>query len=215
MGLLSFTRHAVTSPKTTGAIAPSSTTLGKLMVQAGRVSEASSIVEFGPGTGALTRSILEALQPDAQFLAIEINEHFVSLLRKRLSGVTIIHDTAENTLIHLKRLGLDGCECIISGLPWTCFDAQLQDNLLNAAQEALLPGGRFVTFAYCFSPLMKAGKRFREKLCDKFYKVEKTPMAWKNVPPAFAYCAIKAPQPEQSSSNAEEKIFARDEKITA
>ena len=51
--------------------------------------------------------------------------------------------------------------------------------------------GRFVTFAYIHAQPMRQAKRFREKLNHTFAAVEKSPIVWKNLPPAFVYCCQK------------------------
>ena len=189
--VLTFLRNCITMWHTVGAVAPSSRFLGECLAKAGRVAEASVIVEFGPGTGVLTRSIVPRLQPDATFFMMEINKEFVDVLEQRFPNVPVFHDSATNTRKHLEDFGLDGCDCIISGLPWTIFDDDLQDALLDTVQDVLRPGGRFITFAYIMSPLMSGGKKFRRKLHERFNGVAKTKVVWLNLPPAFGYCVEK------------------------
>ena len=49
---------------------------------------------------------------------------------------------------------LNGCDCIISGLPWATLSIELQDKLFKAVLESLRSGGRFVTFSYIQSPMI-------------------------------------------------------------
>ena len=83
------------------------------------------------------------------------------------------------------------CDCIVSGLPFTAFSGQLQDDLLAALDDVLAPGGRFVTFAYVGGLLFPGGRRFRRRLRAEFGDVTTTPIVWGNVPPAFVYRATK------------------------
>jgi phospholipid N-methyltransferase len=78
-------------------------------------------------------------------------------------------------------------DCILSGLPWAAFPEQLQDRLLEEACKNLAPQGFFVTFAYLQGLLLPAGRRFARKIRGRFTHVEKSPVVWRNLPPAFVY----------------------------
>lgn len=193
-GILTFLREGLFATRTTGTITPSTPALAKTIATLADVRSARVVVEFGPGTGAITEVLLSELQPDSTFLAIEINPKFVEAMRRRFPSVRVIQDTAANVPRHLEELGIDGCDCIVSGLPWALFDEPLQDQILEAVIDVLRPGGRFVTFTYVFSPWTRRGRRFRRKLFDCFDgHVDLSRVVWTNAPPAFAYCARKPP----------------------
>lgn len=194
MRTIGFVKQFIRRPQHVGAVAPSSKFLAQRVMRVARVSEANAIVEFGPGNGCLTEVILQTMKPGAQFFAIEINPDFVKAVQKRCPGANVIHDSAENTRKHLEAMGLDGCDAIVSGLPWTLFNGDLQDRLLDAVYDVLRPGGRFVTFMYLMSPFFPSGKKFEQRLRKRFSKVSKTRLVWRNVPPAFAYCVEKQPR---------------------
>ena len=97
-------------------------------------------------------------------------------------------------MLHLGKKGFDGCDVIVSGLPWTRFDDPLQDSILDATHDALRPGGKFVTFAYASSPLVPNGRKFfKDKLNAKFHSVYKSENVWNNFPPAVVFVATKKP----------------------
>ena len=64
----------VRSPRTVGAVAPSSRALAEEMVQGLDLSGAANVVELGPGTGVVTRAIAERLGPDAHALAVDVGD---------------------------------------------------------------------------------------------------------------------------------------------
>jgi phospholipid N-methyltransferase len=188
-----FIREAIAAKKSTGAIMPSSRFLADVMTEAAGVSEADVIVEYGPGTGIFTESILQKKQTHAHFIAMEINPEFVLATRDRCPEATVIHDCAQNALQYLQEEGHSHCDTIVSGLPWAVFDEALQDELLDATLKVLRPGGRFVTFAYFISPFLNKGHRFlKQKLPAHFSKVKRTPHIWRNIPPCAVYVAHKA-----------------------
>jgi len=189
---LSFLKQFARSPRTIGAVAPSSAALAEVITETAGVREAEVVVEFGPGTGVFTEVIARKLPPNGRFLAVERTAQFIDPLRARCPAVTVVHDSATNTERRLAAMGLNHCDCIVSGLPWATFDDRLQDELLEAVEAVLRPGGRFVTFAYLQGALLPAGKRFRRKLADRFGRVDRTPTVWWNLPPAFVYYVTTA-----------------------
>ena len=191
MELICFLKEYITSPKHVGALSPSSHDLAELMTEAAGVRQANSVVEFGPGTGVFTEVIVRKLRRDAKFFAIEISEEFVKLVRKKCPGVNVIHDSATQVRRHLEAAGLDHCDCIISGIPFALFEDSLQNQILDAAHDALKPGGVFVTFTYFYSPWLPQGRKFHRKLRARFDRIQRTSIVWRNMFPAFAYRAFK------------------------
>jgi phosphatidylethanolamine/phosphatidyl-N-methylethanolamine N-methyltransferase len=191
MNLLDFIRQFVAQPGSTGAIAASSQGLAQLITDEADLAHAQAVVEFGPGSGVFTEQIQRKLAPDATFFAMEVNAEFVLATRARCPDVTVYQDSAVQAEKYLKQHGHETCDCVICGLPWAAFPETLQDELLQTIQTILRPGGRFLTFAYLQGLLLPAGLRFRKKLKGTFGQVTTTRTVWRNVPPAFVYCAAK------------------------
>ena len=189
---LTFMKEVLLSNRTTGALGPSSKGLADAVTEMAQLSGAKVIVEYGPGTGVFTESIVEHMDPDAHFIAMEVNAEFVESTRKRCPSVPVYHDSAQNAIKYLKEAGHNHCDRIISGLPWTRFPEELQDEIIDAAYEALAPGGIFLTFAYATSPLVPSGRRFFvEKLPKRFPTVQKSKPVWANFPPCVVFHARK------------------------
>ena len=186
-----FLKQFVVHPGMTGAIAASSSGLAELITDEADLSHAEAVVEFGPGSGVFTERILQKLSSDATFFAMEVNGDFVTATQARCPDVTVYQDSAIHTAKYLKRQGHDACDCVICGLPWAAFPETLQNELLATIQTVLRPGGRFLTFAYLQGLVLPAGLRFRKKLKATFDRVTTTRTVWRNVPPAFVYCAEK------------------------
>ena len=192
MSTLSFMKEVIRANKSTGAIAPSGRQLADAVTDMARVDQAKVIVEYGPGTGVFTEAIVAKMRPDAHFIALEVNEEFVKVTRERCPGVAVYHDCAQNARKYLEEAGFDGCDTIVSGLPWTRFDDALQDEILEATYDVLVPGGRFVTFAYSVSPYVPSGRKFfRQKLVARFGEIRRSEHIWKNFPPCVVFIAEK------------------------
>lgn len=192
MPWFTFMMEVIRENKTTGALGPSSKALAEVVTDIAQLPGAKSIVEYGSGEGVFTEAIARKMDPDALFLAMEINPLLVDATRSRCPGVRVIHDGAQNVMKHLKDAGSDQCDAIVSGLPWTRFEDSIQDEILEATYEVLAPGGRFVTFAYAFSPIFPSGRRFfKEKLPRKFPQLRRVGPIWQNFPPCHVYIAEK------------------------
>ena len=102
-----------------------------------------------------------------------------------------MHGSAVSVRAHLESRGHASCDCIVSGLPFASFSPALQDEILAAVVDVLVPGGRFVTFAYLTGIVSPLARRFRQRLLERFSDVTSTHTVWRNIPPAYVYRAVK------------------------
>src|SRR3954465_10114467 len=80
----SFFREYRRHVRNPGSLLPSSRFLARALVSELRQPRGPwRILEVGPGTGSVTREILRFLGPHDRFDAVEINSHFVQMLRRR------------------------------------------------------------------------------------------------------------------------------------
>lgn len=186
-----FIKQFVSNPRSTGAIYPSSEKLCELVTDAAEIRDSQTLIELGSGTGVFTEKVLEKKDPEAVFFAIEINPVFCEATRSRCPGATVYEDSAENARKYLELNGRDFCDCVVSSLPWTVFDYDTQDSLLDSITDVLRPGGVLLTFSYSASLVMPSARRFRSRLREKFSSVERSRTVWSNFPPAFIYRAEK------------------------
>ncbi len=75
---------------TTGAIAPSGRALARRMVAHVDPSADDPILELGPGTGVVTRALLERGVPAERIIAVEYNPEFCQILGSRYPGVRVV-----------------------------------------------------------------------------------------------------------------------------
>ena len=174
-------------PMTTGAVCPSSQGLARMLVAGIGLEHSSYVAELGPGTGAVTGTILRSMPEKSRFFAVELNAEIISAFHEKFPDVTVYNESAANLPDLLCRENITALDAVISGLPWAIFPDQLQDDILSAIVKSLHPGGYFTTFAYVQGVLLPSGKHFRDRLRRVFQKVEKSPVVWKNFPPAFVY----------------------------
>ena len=184
---LNFLREYISQPDSIGAVTPSGKALASRMLDGISLEKSSVIVELGPGTGAFTAEVLKRISPDSRFLAIEKNPTFVRDLVEHFNEVEIIEGNASELVSILHEKGIEQVDTVVSGLPWASFPDQLQEEILSEVSRSLSSGGRFVTFAYGGIHLFPKARAFRQRLDKLFQDVVRTRVAWRNLPPAFAY----------------------------
>ncbi|MFB9249216.1 class I SAM-dependent methyltransferase [Sphaerisporangium melleum] len=184
-----FFGQFVRAPGTTGAVAPSSLRLARVICSPVPERGDPVVVELGPGTGVFTGEIQRRLGGRGHHLAVEINPALAARLNDRHPGAKVVVADAVGLPRLLDEHGLGRADAVISGLPWAAFPATLQDRLLGAITGALAPGGTFTTFAYTHARTLPPAIRFRRRLLETFEEVVPSRTVWGNLPPAFVYHA--------------------------
>jgi phospholipid N-methyltransferase len=185
---MNYLREFITQPAAVGAIMPSSRFVAETIVADAGLQEADAVLEYGPGTGVFTEFILRDLKPGAKFAAIELNSRFAELFQSRYPRVPLFQDSVANVRRICDSAGMESVDSIVSGVPWATFSASLQVQCFDAMMRVLKPGGRFVTFTYVHSQAILPGAKRLSKLLPKYFQnVSKSPVVWRNLPPAFVY----------------------------
>lgn len=190
---LEFLFEFLRDPRSIGALAPSSRYLAREIVAELGLSDASLVLEYGPGTGAFTGAIARRVSASADFLAIEQNARMARKLRRSHPEVPVVEESIEQVPEILRDRGFEpgSVDAIVSGLPWAAFERDRQRRLLDATLEVMAPGARFATFAYIHGLALPAARRFRDELERRFADVSTSPIVWRNLPPAFVYrCSV-------------------------
>jgi len=186
-----FLKQFIRHPVQVGAVAPSSPSLVRQMVDWIDWDSARNVVEYGPGTGVFTEAIRQRLHSDARFFAIERAPDLAAITRARCPGVSV-HEASAADVGRLCDLeGMESIDAILCGLPWAAFPESLQRQIMEATLQHLRPGGQFATFAYWQGVVLPAGRRFSGRLRKSFSSVQRSPTAWRNLPPAFVYRCCK------------------------
>ncbi len=175
------------SPRTVGAVWPSAPGLARAMLVGHELVRARVVVELGPGTGAFTRLIEAAVGLETMVLAIELDGAAAARLQKKHPRVRVVNGSAEQTGDHLRACGVGQADAIVSGIPWASMPVPRQERIMTEVRAVLAPTGLFSTFSYLHSPFMGGGMAYGRLLRERFARVERSPVIWRNVPPAFVY----------------------------
>ncbi|SDR66373.1 Phospholipid N-methyltransferase [Polaribacter sp. KT25b] len=177
---IKFLKEAVKNIKTLGTVTPSSRFLSKRMLREINFSNADVIVELGPGTGAITKYILDNLSPKAILICFEINDNFYQQLHKlEHPQLIILKASAEKIVDELKKLQIHQVNYIISSLPLTIIPDEISSEILERSFEVLEENGNFIQYQYSLSYFRKLKNVYKESISLEFEPL--------NIPPAFIY----------------------------
>jgi phospholipid N-methyltransferase len=146
MSSLSFFLAWLANPHRVGAIAPSSAALAKA-ITADLTPASAPVIEFGPGTGVFTRSIIARGIPEHRLALIEYGADFIDKLRRDFPRAHVLRMDATR-LPHLELFDGERAGAVVSGLPLRLMPAKRVIALLEGAFERLRPDGAFYQFTY-------------------------------------------------------------------
>jgi phospholipid N-methyltransferase len=147
---LLFARTFLRHPMMLGSAIPSSRFLTENLMRQMDWKQARVVVEYGPGVGTLTAEMLRRMLPDAMLVAIEMNGDFVHYLKNSFSDsrLHVVHGSAADVAQVLERLGLDGADYIISGIPYSTMPPEIRDKILRESCRLLRSGGAFLVYQF-------------------------------------------------------------------
>lgn len=171
-----FFKSWIDKPKTMGAILPTSSFTANKMASLIKTDNTSPILELGPGTGVITKAILDRGVEPKNLFSIEYNDEFIDGLNEEFPDVNILHGDAFELEELLKPYNLEKFGCVISAVPMLNFSNEGRIILLNKLFNLLEPNAPVVQISYGpVSPISPDWETFTVE-----------PLKWvmKNVPPA-------------------------------
>jgi phosphatidylethanolamine/phosphatidyl-N-methylethanolamine N-methyltransferase len=198
-----FLQEFVRRYHTTGAVLPSGRALASALCRhVGQGDAPQRILEVGPGTGAVTSTLVTRLRPQDRLCLIEVNESFVACLRDAFRTKPAYRAVADRVeLVHgrLEELPGDGTyDVIVSGLPLNNFAVEDVRAILTRFSQLARPGGVLSFFEYIAIRSVKTvvtGRADRERLRAIGQVLNETlegrefkrDWIWPNVPPAWVH----------------------------
>ena len=184
-----FLRGFLKNPVMVGSVIPSSKVLIDKMLGPVRWDEVRLFVEYGPGVGTFTRTVLERLPADARLIAIDTNPDFIEYLKKDIDDDRLIAvaGSAADVEKIIAAHGFAHADYILSGLPFSTLPPGVGEAIGEATARAIRAGGAFLV--YQFSP------KVRDFIAPHFERIERG-FEWVNVPPATLFWAWRQPKAE-------------------
>lgn len=171
-GILAFLGQVITNYRNTGAVLPSSAALAKAMTRSLRHAVGPKrVLEVGPGTGAFTRYMLQALRRGDEMHLVEINPAFAKHLEKNLLRPfrrAHPHIVVELYCEPIESASIGGkFDFVVCGLPFNNFPPVVVRAIFRRMLELLKPAGELAYFEYAGVRVMKGplvGEEGRRKL---------------------------------------------------
>jgi phosphatidylethanolamine/phosphatidyl-N-methylethanolamine N-methyltransferase len=173
-----FLKAMLATPRLTGAVAPSGRALARAMAAALDEVRHGLVVELGPGTGPVTRALLERGLERCRLALVEFDPRFCRMLEQRFAPAKIIQGDAYDLPSTLAGLAGEPIAAVVSSLPLLNQPPRRREKLIGDAFDLMGPDGVFVQFTYGFlSPIPR-------EACVGRYSAHRGPPVWRNLPPA-------------------------------
>jgi len=138
------------------------------------------IVEFGAGSGCVTRELLRRMRTDARLYSFELNAVFYEEINSiKDARLTAVHGCATQAVEMLEAGSVD---CVVSGLPMGNFGMRTKLGVLGTVLTVLKPHGHFSQFQYSLLDYRLMRRHFDS------VNLGYTPF---NFPPAFVYRCVR------------------------
>lgn len=177
-----FLKSLAERPRMTGAVAPSGPALAKRMASHVDPDDDLPVIELGPGTGVVTKALIDRGVKPSRIISIEYSPDFCRLLRERFPGVNVVQGDAydlDGTLGNR-----DEVSAVVSSLPLVARPLRDRQHLINAGLDRMKPGRPFIQFSYLVKgPVEPMPGRFT---------AEASPWIWLNLPPARVWLFRRA-----------------------
>lgn len=174
-----FLKNWLDKPLMTGAVAPSSPQLARLMASKVDPETPGYVVELGPGTGVVTHALIDRGIDPERIVSIEYNSDFCKLLRQRFPRVHFVHGDAyhmRHAISGVVGRGDRPLAAVVSSLPLFTRPLPERQRLLDECFEMLQPGAPFIQFSYALVPPVPHGAGQ--------FEIERTGWVMRNLPPA-------------------------------
>jgi phosphatidylethanolamine/phosphatidyl-N-methylethanolamine N-methyltransferase len=181
-----FLRRALSRPGLIGAPAPTGGTLAAEIAAVVPSTVATTVVELGAGTGAISPAVGARLAPGSRYVAVELDEELVAHLRRTLPWLEVLHGDATDLGALLDGAGVGPVDAVVSSLPWTLLPPAQRRSMLDTIAATLAPGGVFATIT-TLTALPARVRDLRSCLDATFGEVVATRVVWRNVPPSRLY----------------------------
>lgn len=145
---LRFFRGWIDQPRTVGSVIPTSNVTAQRMASVVDTASGLPVLEVGPGTGVVTRAILERGVKPADLYAVEYAPDFVKHLRECYPGVNVVEGDAFDLDTALGPQAPRLFDSVVSGVPLLNFPVAARIAYLEALLSRIPEGRPVVQLTY-------------------------------------------------------------------
>lgn len=171
-----FFKGLMNGPRSVGAIVPTSARTARKMASVITPESGLPVLELGPGTGVITRAILQRGIAPEKLISIEYSSEFLTHLRSVLPGVNFVQGDAFDLAKTLQGHAQQQFDCVISGLPLLNFPMHKRVALIEDLLDRVPVGRPVVQFSY--GPISPVAVK------PDSYRVQHFDFILRNIPPA-------------------------------
>jgi phosphatidylethanolamine/phosphatidyl-N-methylethanolamine N-methyltransferase len=183
---LKFFKGWIDKPRAVGSIVPTSSVTARRMASIIDLKSGLPVLEVGPGTGVITKAILERGVKSSDLYAVEYSHDFVVHLVRNYPDVNVIEGDGFNldeTLGDKRGMTFD---CVVSGVPLLNFPVARRVAYLENLLKRIPHGRPVVQLTYGPKSPIPPG------LGD--YTVEHFHFILRNIPPTQLWLYRRAPR---------------------
>jgi len=171
-------------PKEIGSVIPSSNFLVKEILKNIDFKSSKYIVEYGSGTGCITKEILKRARSDAKILCFETNKNLYNHLKRSLKDkrLIIVNDGAENIARYMGKYKIPEADYVIAVLSFFTLGKEKKHAIMKETKKALSDNGKFIFCRYV--------PNFERKLSNYFSNSSMKFVPF-NIPPSLLYVCGK------------------------
>jgi phosphatidylethanolamine/phosphatidyl-N-methylethanolamine N-methyltransferase len=171
-----FLKAWLRQPKSVGSVWPTSAPMARRMAGVIDLSSRLPVLEVGPGTGTITKAILDTGLPHELLWSLEYAHEFAARLKARYPKAHVIEGDAFELAKSLGAARPAQFDSAISALPLLNFPLQTRISFVEQVLDMLSAGRPLIQFSYGPKSPVPAGLGR--------YKVKRVGMVLRNIPPA-------------------------------
>ncbi len=191
-----FFQESMRSWGPTASMFPSSRYLANALTRPIDFRRARTVVELGPGTGAVTNEILKRLRPDATLFAIDINPTFIDHLRATCHDPRLIAlgGSATDLLPLLARHDIQSADAVVSSLGLTGMEHRTRMQIMRQISACLASHGTMTQYQYAGHfeiAKLRLGGFNEARFLRRFFGQVSVGRVLLNLPPALVFTCRK------------------------
>ncbi len=179
-----FFKGWMDGPKQVGAICPTSAVTAKRMASVINPGSGLPVLELGPGTGIITKAIIEHGVAPKDLVSIEFSTDFYQHLLRTFPGVNFLNGDAFDLDKTLGKFQDATFDSVISAIPLLSFPMEQRMALIDNLLDRLPVGRPVLQITYGpISPVIANPAR---------YKIKHYDFVMRNIPPAQLWTYTRA-----------------------
>jgi phosphatidylethanolamine/phosphatidyl-N-methylethanolamine N-methyltransferase len=151
-----FFKKWMANPLGMASITPSAPALSRMIAAHVRREPDEVVVEYGGGTGPITRALLEAGVPASRLFVCELDPELATYLRTQFPDVNVLEGDVRNIRQMLPPQHIGKVGTVVVGIPMILLPAQMQQEVVDGIFQIMPPDRRFLAYTYSTGSPMKA-----------------------------------------------------------